>query len=81
MQQKLIDKTFSYQDMKEIDKTDNTLTRGMIKAEKIIKADLYTSPWYIELSNRIKHATYWRLAISQLLTKVSHMLRMQQIAK
>ena len=66
--------------MIQIDNTDNTLTRGMIKAEKTLKVDLHISPWSIPLRNRIKCLSYWRLTISQLLIKVSHIVRLQKKA-
>ena len=67
MQHTLNERIFSHQGMIQIDNTDNTLTRGIIKAEKTLKVDLHNSPWSIPLSNRIKCLSYWRLAISQLL--------------
>lgn len=65
--------------MIEINKTDNTLTGEMIKSEKELKADFHNSPWYIVLGNLIKHISYWRLAVSQLLKNVSHIVRLQKI--
>ena len=34
---------------------------------------------YCPISNHIKHLSYWRLAVSQLLTKVSHIVRLQAL--
>ena len=80
MQHKLNDRIFSHQDMIQINNTDNILTKGMIKAEKTLKVDLHNSPWSIPLSNRIKFLSHWRLAISQLLIKVFHIVRLQKKA-
>ena len=80
MQHKLNKRTLSHQDMIQIDKTNNTLTRCMIKIENTHKADLHNSPWYSVLSNRIIHLSYWKLAVFQILTKLSHIVRLQKIA-
>ena len=53
----------------------------MFQADKKFKGDLHKSPWSIELSNRIKNLSYWRLVVSQLLTKVSHVERLSTLAK
>ena len=80
MQHKLNKRILSHQDMIQIDKTDNTLMRGMIKIENTHKADLYNSPWSIVLSNHIRHMSYWRLAVFQILKQLSHIARLQKIA-
>ena len=67
--------------MIRINKLDNTLTRGMLKAEKKPKGVLHKSQWFIELSNRIKHLSYWQMVVSQLLTQVSYSEWLRIIAK
>ena len=53
----------------------------MFQADKKFKGDLHKSPQSIELSNRIKNLSYWRLVVSQLLTKVSHVERLSTLTK
>lgn len=65
----LITKVLTYKDMVQINNLDRILTRGMIQAEKKIKGDLNKNHQSIELSHRIKYLSYWRLVLSQLLTK------------
>ena len=55
---KLNERILSHQDMVQIDKTNNTLTRGMIKAGKSLKSYFYNSPWSIALSNCIQYLSY-----------------------
>ena len=63
------------------DKIDKTLTIGSILAKKTLQGDLHSSPWSIELSHRIKYLSYWRLVVSQLRTKTSHIKRLDHLNK
>ena len=82
IQKKINNKSLNESDMKEINNIDITFTQGALFSKNELKKDLHNSPWSLELEHRIMHLSYWRLVVSQILTKnFSHADRLQTIIK
>ena len=67
--------------MIEINNIDITLTKGMLYSENKLSQNLHDRLWSEEPQNRIIHLSYWRVVVSQILTKISHSTRIRTILK
>ena len=81
IQNKTNNKSLNESDMKELNNIDITITIGVSFSEKKLKKDLHNSQWSQKLHHRIMCLSYWRLVVSQILTKISHANRLKIIIR
>lgn len=81
IQTKIQDKSITSQDIDEFNNINHTLTKAMLCSEIKLSDDIHNSLWLEELHHQTLHLLYWRLILSQLLTRISHSNRISLILK
>ena len=68
IQKKIDNKSLNENDMIQVNKIDNVITKCMLKAENKLKHSSHSHPWYPSLAFAILEVRLWKLVTSSLYT-------------